>query len=761
MTEVSEAGGPKSTVSLGITGMTCASCVGRVERAIAKVPGVSGVAVNLATESATITTDGSVDAVALAEVVRDAGYEAEEKKADSPVVPHAQPGLDLDTWVALVVTAPLVTFTMLPMAIPSLHGGPLGALMHALMGKAGLVLALPVQLFSGRRFYLQAAAEVRHRSLGMSTLVALGSTAAFVYSALVVAAPSLFPEGTAHTYFEACTSIVTLVLLGKAMEARARGRTAAALEKLVSLRPKIAHVVRSGTEVDVPLAEVRPGDLVALRPGETVPVDGTVVSGESHVDESSITGEPMPAAKREGAQVFAGTVNDRGALVLRATRVGEDTTLGQVIRLVQNAQSGKSESQVMADRVASVFVPIILSIALVTVVVWLVFGPAPALSRALVSGVSVLVAACPCAMGLATPAAMMVTTGRAAELGLLVRKTTALEVLARVSVLVFDKTGTLTHGKPEVVGAEIHGDEARVLAAVGALEAKSEHPVGRALLAYAKSKGGEPGAPLVVEGFRAEVGAGAEGRVDGERVLVGTARFLEAAGVDVAAFAAHVEDGAKAGRTPVLVAIGGRAVAWFALSDTPKSEARAAIDALRELGVTSVMASGDVAASAAAIAKELGIDDVRAGLRPTDKAKEVSELRASGKVVGFVGDGVNDAAALASADVGVAMGTGSDIAVDAGDLVAMRGDLFAIVDAVRLARASHRVVRQNFFWAYAYNAALVPLAAGALYPVLGVLFSPVLAAAAMAASSLFVLGNSLRLRSFGRVARPLVAASEA
>ena len=756
MTEVSEATGPTSTVSLGIGGMTCASCVGRVERAIAKVPGVSGVAVNLATESATITTDGSVGAEALAEVVRDAGYEATEKKADSPVVPHAPPGLDLDTWVALVVTAPLVTFTMIPMAVPSLHGGPLGALMHALMGKAGLLLALPVQLFSGRRFYAHAAAEVRHRSLGMSTLVALGSTAAFVYSALVVVAPGLFPAGTAHTYFEASTSIVTLVLLGKAMEARARGRTAAALEKLVALRPKVAHVVRSGAEVDVPLAEVRPGDLVALRPGETVPVDGTVVSGESHVDESSITGEPMPAAKREGAQVFAGTVNDRGALVLRATRVGEDTTLGQVIRLVQNAQSGKSESQAMADRVASVFVPIIVSVALVTVVLWLALGPEPALSRALVSGVSVLVAACPCAMGLATPAAMMVTTGRAAELGLLVRKTTALEVLARVSVLVVDKTGTLTHGKPEVVDAVIDGDEARVLAAVGAVEAKSEHPVGRALLSYAEARGVGP-VELAVEGFRAEVGAGAEARVAGEPVLVGTARFLEGRGVDVAAMSAHAEACAKEGRTPVLVAMGDRAVASFALSDTPKAEARAAISALRELGVTCVMATGDVASSASAIAKELGIDDVRAGLRPTDKAGEVAKLRALGKIVGFVGDGVNDAAALASADVGIAMGTGSDIAVDAGDLVAMRGDLFAIVDAVRLARASHRVVRQNFFWAYAYNAALVPLAAGALYPVLGVLFSPVLAAAAMAASSLFVLGNSLRLRSFGRSERPLPA----
>jgi len=731
------------TMSLAVTGMTCASCVGRVERAIAKVPGVTHVAVSLATESATITTRGALDVAEVTSAVRDAGYEASAK---APGAMAERPrGLDVDTWVALALTAPLVVGTMLPMASDALHAR-IGFVMHFFMGYGGLLFAAPVQLFAGRRFYSQAYAEVRHRALGMSTLVALGSSAAFLYSALAVFAPSLFPEGTLHTYFEASASVITLVLLGKALEARARGKTAAALVKLVALRPKVAHVVRDGDEEDVPLAEVRVGDTIAVRPGEVVPVDGVVASGESLVDESKVTGEPIPVVKHAKDKVFSGSQNTRGALVLTATRVGDDTTLGQIIRLVTNAQSEKSEAQVMADRIAQVFVPIVLGLALVTVLAWLAFGPAPALSRALVAGVSVLVAACPCAMGLATPAALMVATGRAAELGVLLRKTTALDTLANADTIVLDKTGTLTRGAPEVRSDRYVGEDTeRTKRLVAALEAKSEHPVGRAVLAHLRDHGEGLPEPIA---FEAELGAGVAGTVEGARVVVGSARYLAARGVSLGALEEHVAETTRGGATPVLAAIDGAARASFAVADAEKPEAKAAVTALVALGLSPVLATGDVRASASSVARAVGIAEIFAEQSPADKATLVKGLRGEGKVVVFVGDGVNDAAALASADVGVAMGTGSDIAVEAGDVVVMRGNLFALVDAIRLARATRARVKQNFFWAYAYNAALVPLAAGALYPWLGLTFSPVLASAAMAASSLFVLGNSLRLRGF-------------
>lgn len=747
------------TVSLGIEGMTCASCVGRVERAIAAIDGVSHVAVNLATESATIEARAGVAAEALAEAVRDAGYEAHETRQDTPEPPKER-RLDADTWLALGLSTPLVVLTMLPMAIPALHER-LATVMHFLMGWGGFLVAAPVQLFAGRRFYRQAFAEVRHRALGMSTLVALGSSAAFFYSTAVLVFPSIFPTGTAHTYFEASASIVTLVLVGKALEARARDQTAVALRKLFSLRPTTARVLREGKELSLPLAEVRVGDRVVMRPGEAFPVDGTVVEGESLVDESSVTGEPLPVVKRLGDRVFAGTTQSRGSLVLETTQVGEDTTLGQVIQLVQNAQSEKSEAQAMADRVAAVFVPVILAIAALAAGAWLVFGPAPALPRALVAGVAVLVAACPCAMGLATPAALMVATGRAAELGVLLRKTTALDELARATVIVVDKTGTLTLGKPHVVRATIAEghDRARTLALVIAAEARSEHPVGRAVLDYARAELAASGtgtrqSELTPTAFEAELGAGVLATVDGERLVVGTAPFLAAHGVPLDG----VGDASADGTTVVLVALarpeGGVLVATFELMDEPKPGAREAVRALTELGLEVIMATGDTEGSAQRIARELGVTRVFASQRPADKAARVRELQrppgGAEVTVAFVGDGVNDAGALAAADVGVAMGTGADVAVEAGDVVSMRGELVAVVDAIRLARATRRVIKQNFFWAYAYNAALVPLAAGALEPTFGVALSPMLAAGAMTMSSLFVLGNSLRLRRFAR-----------
>lgn len=760
------------TLTLAIEGMTCASCVGRVERAVAGLDGVESVAVNLMTESATITGSG-LEATRIAEAIRDAGYEAHELvKADSgPNTSGAGPskaspedaleasrsnhvGFDFDTRMALTLTVPVVVLTMLPMAVPALHATPLGAVMHFFMGIGGLAFSAPVLLFAGRRFFRQALGEVAHRSLGMSTLVALGSSAAFVFSSLVVLVPGLFPEGNRHTYFEAAMSIVTLVLVGKSLEAKARGRATEAIAKLVALRPSTAHVLRTDpsgveAEVDVPIGEVAIGERVVLRPGEAVPVDGTVVSGESYVDESSVTGEPFPVEKKTGDAVLAGTHTGGGSLVVRTERIGEATTLGQVITLVQNAQSGKSEAQALADRVAGIFVPVVLVVAASTFAAWMVLGPAPALSRALVSAVSVLVAACPCAMGLATPAALVVSTGRAAELGVLLRKTSALDALARVDTVVLDKTGTLTRGTPTVTKMKsfVAGADTREpLALAAAVEARSEHPVGRAILAYAKAspEASRTLGTLELDSFRSIPGGGAEGRVSGREVLVGKPDLLASRGL-----LAGIDEASRAG-TSAFVAVDGTIALGFLVEDEQRPEAKKAIAALRELGIAPVLASGDAEGPVASLARELGIDEAHGAETPTSKAARVTALREAKKAVAFVGDGVNDAAALAVADVGIAMGTGSDVAVSAGDVVLVRSDLFAFVDAVRLARATKRVVSENFFWAYAYNAALIPLAAGALEPWLGLSLSPVLASAAMAASSLFVLGNSLRLKRFRR-----------
>lgn len=762
------------TLTLAVEGMTCASCVGRVERAVAGLEGVESVAVNLMTESATVTGSG-IEAARIAEAIRDAGYEAHELvKADSGTgasasstsASKASPedaleasrskhaGFDFDTRMALALTVPVVVLTMLPMAVPALHATPLGAVMHFFMGIGGLVLSAPVLLFAGRRFFRQALGEIEHRSLGMSTLVALGSSAAFVFSSLVVLVPGLFPEGNRHTYFEAAMSIVTLVLVGKSLEAKARGRATEAIAKLVALRPSTAHVLRTDasgveTEVDVPIGEVGIGERVVLRPGEAVPVDGTVVSGESYVDESSVTGEPFPVEKKAGATVLAGTHTGQGSLVVRAERIGESTTLGQVITLVQNAQSGKSEAQALADRVAGIFVPVVLAIAALTFAAWMVLGPAPALSHALVSAVSVLVAACPCAMGLATPAALVVSTGRAAELGVLLRKTSALDVLARVDTVVLDKTGTLTRGTPSVtqVKSFVAGaDTSNALALAAAVEARSEHPVGRAIFAYAKASPEASRAlgTLVLDAFRSIPGGGAEGRVSGREVLVGKPDLLASRGL-----LDGIDEASRLG-TSAFVAIDGKVALGFVVEDEQRPEAKKAIAALRELGIVPILASGDAEGPVSSLARELGIEEAHGSETPTSKAARVTALREAKKTVAFVGDGVNDAAALAVADVGIAMGTGSDVAVSAGDVVLVRSDLFAFVDAVRLARSTKRVVSENFFWAYAYNAALIPLAAGALEPWLGLSLSPMLASAAMAASSLFVLGNSLRLKRFRR-----------
>ncbi|MFT3770211.1 MAG: heavy metal translocating P-type ATPase [Minicystis sp.] len=741
-----------SEITFGVHGMTCASCVARVERALRRVDGVEAAAVNLATERATATVRDGTPVEPLLEAVREAGYDPVYTPPSAPIGAESDAAAEADRAesaatrrdliVAVTLTAPLLVFTMLPMVVPALHG----SVAHFFMGWGGLLLAAPVQLWAARRFYRRAFAEIRHLAPGMNTLVALGSSAAFFYSVAVLVAPGLFPAGTAHTYFEASSAIITFILVGKHLEALAKGRTSAALKKLLGLQARTARVRRDGRDVEVPIEVVGAGDVVVVRPGERIPVDGVVTEGSSFVDESMITGEPVPVEKGAGAEVTGGTVNTSGAFLFRATRVGSETVLAQIIRFVEQAQGSKPPVQALADRIAAVFVPVVVAAALVTFGLWLLLGPAPALNHAFVAAVSVLVIACPCAMGLATPTAIMVATGKAAELGILFRKGTALEGLARATTVVLDKTGTLTEGRPAVAALHvIAGDEREVLRLVAAAEARSEHPIGRAVVEAAEARGiAVPGA----ESVRAVAGFGLEAKVDGHLVQVGAERYLTRLGVDLAAHADRLADLAASAATPVLVAIDGRLAAILGVADPIKPSSGPAVAALRRRGLRVVMVTGDSRRTAEAVARAIGIDTVLAEQLPQDKAEAVRASQAKGEVVAFAGDGINDAPALAQADAGVAMGTGTDIAIEAGDVILMRGDLGVLVGAVDLARRALATIRQNFFWAYAYNVALIPLAAGLLYPLSGVLLSPVLAALAMSTSSLFVLANSLRLRAF-------------
>jgi Cu+-exporting ATPase len=737
-------------LDLRVGGMTCASCVARVERALLRQPGVTGATVNLATGKASVDyLPGSVDAADLRSAIEEAGYQAEASASEAPAEePSADPGLQRDLLVSATLTVPLVLIAMGPMMSDALARSMLGVMPAPAWHWLEFLLATPVQFYAGRRFYRQGYAELRHLSPGMSSLIMLGSSAAWGYSTLALVAPAIFPQGTAVLYYEASAAIITLILAGRYLESAARGRTSSAIRKLMRLQPARARVVRDGQDRDIPIDEVAPGDLIVVRPGERIPTDGRIADGTSYVDESMITGESVPVSKGPGDEVTGGTVNGAGGFRFTAERVGGHTVLAQIVRMVEEAQSSKPPIQRLADRIAAVFVPIVMVVATLTFLVWLGLGPEPALSHAFVAGVSVLVIACPCAMGLATPTAIMVGTGRGAEMGVLFRKGSALERLARVDTLVFDKTGTLTEGRPAVSGLRALGlGEEELLALVGSLERRSEHPLGRALAEAADVRG----APAhEVESFRAETGKGVEGVVDGRRVQVGSARYMDGLGVAADEARPIAADWSRGGETVVFAAVDGRMAGLFGVSDPIKPGAAEAVGALKALGLEVAMLTGDHARTAEAVAARLGIDRVLAQVLPDGKAAEIGRLQAEGRTVAVAGDGINDAPALARADVGIAMGTGTDIAIEAGDLVLMAGDVGRIVDAVRLARRTLRTIKLNFFWAYAYNVALIPLAAGALYPVFKLMLSPVFAAAAMSVSSLFVVSNSLRLRGFTR-----------
>ena len=743
---------------LAVEGMSCASCVGRIERALKAVPGVTDAAVNLATGRASVHhVRGAVDAEDLVSTVRATGYEARrvgaddshERAADARDAERVRAGRRVLLSAALAL--PVIVLEMGSHFVPAIRD-----LVTATIGMQGswliqfaLVTAIlfgPGLVFFGKGFpaLLRAAPD-------MNSLVALGAGSAWAYSAVATFAPAVLPAGTVNVYYEAAAVIVTLILLGRYLEERAKGRTSEAIKRLVGLQARTARIVRDGREIDVALDEVRAGDIVLVRPGEKIPVDGDVLEGSSYVDESMITGEPVPVSKGEGDSVVGGTINKTGSFSFRVTKVGGDTVLAQIIRMVETAQGAKLPIQALVDRVTLWFVPIIMGVAAVTFLVWLAFGPAPALSFALVNAVAVLIIACPCAMGLATPTSIMVGTGRAAEMGVLFRKGDALQTLRDAQVVALDKTGTLTLGRPELTDLVVRDgfDEEDVLRLVAAVESRSEHPIGEAIVAAAgrRNLALEP-----VSGFEATPGFGIEGMVAGRKVAVGSDRFMARLGADVSEFASAARRLGEEGKSPLYAAIDGKLAAVIAVADPVKATTPQAIKALHDLGLTVAMITGDNRATAEAIGRKLGIDEVIAEVLPGGKVEAIQRLRQDGEERGrgvvFVGDGINDAPALAEADVGIAIGTGTDIAIEAADVVLMSGDLRGVVNALALSKATLRNVKQNLFWAFAYNVSLIPVAAGVLYPAFGILLSPVLAAGAMALSSVFVVTNALRLRRF-------------
>ena len=726
-----------SHVTLAVEGMTCAACTGRVERALMAQPGVASAVANLATRRAEITLWGDGDAALLAAVVRRAGYEAAPLSVAPATDPEAvQRQLWRDTGIAAALTLPVFVTEMGGHLYLPFHHWLLGLISAQNLYFAQFLLTTLVLIGPGRRFFVKGIPALLRGGPDMNALVAVGTGAAWVYSTLVTFAPGLIPAAQRAVYFEAASVIVVLILLGRTLEARARGRAGAAIARLVRLQPATARIEVAGVLSEVPVASLQPGQLVHIRAGERIPTDGQVASGASAVDESMLTGEPMAVAKAAGDPLTGGTVNGTGALVMHVRQVGAATVLARIIALVEAAQGGKLPVQALVDKITLWFVPVVMGIAAMTVAVWLIFGPG--MAEALVAGVSVLIIACPCAMGLATPVSILVGTGRAAEMGVLFRRGEALQRLAGVRHVAFDKTGTLTAGKPQVTQVLAEGaSEAEVLALAAAVEQGSEHPMAAAVLAEAAARG------LVVktaEGFLALPGFGAQAEVAGAHIAVGAARMFDS--VPGALTRAAATAAAK-GQGVLFVARERTVIGLITVADAIKPHAAAAVAALKAEGLGVTMISGDTEAAAWAIAGEIGITDVLAGVLPEGKLAEVARL---GDQTGFVGDGINDAPALAAASVGIAMGTGSDVAIEAGDVVLMTGDPLGVVNALRISRATMRNIRQNLVWAFGYNAALIPVAAGVLVPFGGPQLSPMLAAAAMALSSVFVLSNALRLR---------------
>jgi Cu+-exporting ATPase len=745
-------------VELAIKGMTCASCVLRVEKALAKVPGVAQANVNLATHRASLSFTPSVTDTQslipqLVKATEDAGYEASVLNGDKATelalaAEQADEAVTLKRsfLLALALTLPVFVLEMGSHLFPFIH-----QLIHDSIGMqrswwlqallTTLILAGP-----GRSFFSKGFPALWRLGPDMNSLVALGASSAWLYSMVTTFMPQWLPEGARHVYFEAAAVIVTLILLGRLLEMRARGRTGSAIKHLIGLQPRQARVMVNGIPTDVEIDLVKPGDLILVRPGEKVATDGVISEGQPYLNESMITGEPIPVTKHLGDKVTAGTLNTTTSFTYRTTHTGAQTVLARIIRMVENAQGAKLPIQAVVDRVTARFVPAIMLCALLTFVTWLVWGPAPSLSYALVNAVAVLIIACPCAMGLATPTSIMVGTGRAAELGVLFRQGDALQRLRDVTVIAFDKTGTLTQGKPTltdlVVLDPLH-DRATVLGWTAAMQLHSEHPIAQAIVAAATA---EKLALPAASDFMATSGAGVAATVSNKALLSGAQHFMRTHGIDTQSQNELTEHWAAQGKTPIYLAVDGKLTAMMAVSDPIKPSAAQAISALKKLGIHTVMITGDHPRTAQAVASQLGIDEVHAQVLPEGKVDQLLALREKNHVIAFVGDGINDAPALATADVGIAIGTGTDVAIEAASVVLMSDNLMGVATAVNVSRSTLKNIHQNLFWAFAYNVALVPVAAGVLYPSFGVLLSPVFAAGAMACSSVFVVMNALRLR---------------
>ncbi|CAM3998560.1 heavy metal translocating P-type ATPase [Bordetella muralis] len=754
---------------LAITGMTCASCVKRVEKALSAVPGVNQASVNLATERAQVNYDpAAANAEALIAAVVRMGYEAQPITAnDGHEDRQAQARADEARalrrafTVAVILTLPVFILEMGSHIVPAFHHWILDTLGRENSWLLQFVLTTLVLAWPGRVFFTKGLTALWRRAPEMNSLVAVGAGAAWGYSTVATFLPDWLPSNALHVYFEAAAVIVTLILLGRMLEARAKGRTGAAIKRLIGLQPRTARVLREGKLQDVPIEQVLRGEHVVVRPGEKIPIDGEIIEGRSFVDESMLTGEPVPVEKNVGMSATGGTLNTSGSFTLRVTHTGADTMLARIIGMVEAAQGARLPIQALVDQVTAWFVPAVMTAALLTFAAWLMWGPAPALPFALVNAVAVLIIACPCAMGLATPTSIMVGTGRAADMGILFRQGDALQALRDVDVIAFDKTGTLTEGKPALTDIHVMNgfDETEVLRWLAAVQTRSEHPIALAIVAAAEERGlSLPKA----DDFQAFTGAGVQATTEGRNIIAGNSRLMSEHGVDItakldvdhAAMQDPIAAWGEAGKTPIYVAVDGQMAAMVAVSDPVKPSAAQAIATLHRLGIQTAMITGDNMHTARGVARQLGIDEVRAEVLPDGKVAAIEDLRKNGRRLAFVGDGINDAPALAASDIGIAIGTGTDVAIEAASVVLMAGDLNAVPDAIALSRATMANIRQNLFWAFAYNVALIPVAAGALYPAYGIALSPMFAAAAMAMSSVFVLGNALRLRRFRASARP-------
>jgi Cu+-exporting ATPase len=737
-----------------VAGMTCTSCVARVEKALSSMPGVISASVNLASEKAAVEYLEGTDLAGLRLAVKNAGY---------VLGPEVEALQDVTTAAQRETRAlrnRLIVAAVLASLIMALGWGP------SFVGKPYLLwaLATPVQFWAGWRFYWGAWGALRHKTADMNTLIAVGTSAAYFYSMVAVLLPGLFAAGglEPHLYFDTSAMIITLILLGRFLEARARGQTSEAIKKLVGMQPRTALIIREGEEREIPVEDVQVGDFVVVRPGERVPVDGIIRQGYSSTDESMITGESIPVEKKVGDRVIGATINKTGSFQFEATKVGKDTTLAHIIRMVEDAQGSKAPIQHLADVIASYFVPVVIGIAITTFVIWYFVGPPPALTFALLNFVAVLIIACPCALGLATPTAIMVGTGKGAEHGILIRNGEALERSNQISTVLLDKTGTLTRGEPAVtdIVAAPSSSQEEVLRLAASVEHSSEHPLGEAVVKAALERKLELSPP---SDFNAIPGHGVEALVEGKKLFLGNLRLMKERGFSLNGVEEKASKLFEEGKTVVFLGLDSQVVGVIALADTLKLNAKEALQALGKMGIETTMLTGDNRRTAEAIAAEAGIDQVLAEVLPEHKAGEVKKLQGEGKVVAMVGDGINDAPALAQADVGIAIGTGTDVAIETGDITLISGDLTGVVTAISLSKRTMRTIKQNLFWAFAYNTALIPVAAGALYLVFGQtgvpsglhfilgdygFLNPILAAAAMAASSITVVSNSLRLRRF-------------